>query len=88
VDRAIIGHRSRGISAYELTIWPLWVVCRQRIIRGLYHHTIKGTYAGTRERLAERYRQVLSLDKDKEIAGSKGSSLLLEEAWSFHGGGD
>ena len=63
-----------------------------RIIRGLYHHTIKGAYAGTRERLAECYRQVLGVSirsKLVEIAElEKEAPLLLEEAWSFRGGGD
>jgi hypothetical protein len=63
-----------------------------RIIRGLYHRTIKGAYAGTRERLAERYRQVLRVpikSKLTEITKlEKEASLLLEEAWSFRGGGD
>jgi hypothetical protein len=63
-----------------------------RIIRGLYHRTIKGAYTGTRERLAERYRQVLGVSirsKLAEIAElEKEAPLLLEEAWSFRGGGD
>ncbi|MGH8071945.1 MAG: type I-D CRISPR-associated helicase Cas3' [Candidatus Entotheonellia bacterium] len=63
-----------------------------RIIRGLYHRTIKGAYTGTRERLAERYRQVLRVSirsKLAEIAElEKEAPLLLEEAWSFRGGGD
>ena len=63
-----------------------------RIIRGLYHPTIKGAYAGTRGRLAERYRQVLGVSirsKLAEIAElEKEAPLLLEEAWSFRGGGD
>jgi CRISPR-associated endonuclease/helicase Cas3 len=63
-----------------------------RIIGGLYHRTVKGAYAGTRERLAERYRQVLGVSmrsKLAEIAKLKEEApLLLEEAWSFRGGGD
>jgi len=63
-----------------------------RIIRGLYHPTIKGAYAGTRERLAERYRQVLGVSMRSKLAEiaelEKEAPLLLEEAWSFRGGGD
>jgi CRISPR-associated endonuclease/helicase Cas3 len=63
-----------------------------RIIRGLYHRTIKGAYAGTRERLAERYRQVLGVSMRSKLAEiaelEKEAPLLLEEAWSFRGGGD
>jgi CRISPR-associated endonuclease/helicase Cas3 len=63
-----------------------------RIIRGLYHHTIKGAYAGTRERLAERYRQVLGVSMRSNLAEiaklEKEAPRLLEEAWSFRGGGD
>ncbi len=63
-----------------------------RIIRGLYHHTIKGAYAGTRERLADRYRQVLGVSMRSNLAEiaklEKEAPLLLEEAWSFRGGGD
>lgn len=63
-----------------------------RIIRGLYHGTIKGAYAGTRERLAERYRQVLGVSMRSKLAEiaelEKEAPLLLEEAWSFRGGGD
>ena len=63
-----------------------------RIIRGLYHRTIKGAYAGTRERLAERYHKVLGVSIGRELARTKELEeehrLLLEEAWSFRGGGD
>ena len=63
-----------------------------RLIRGLYHPTIKRAYAGTRERLAERYRQVLGVSMRSKLADiaelEKEAPLLLEEAWSFRGGGD
>lgn len=63
-----------------------------RVIRGLYHRTIKGAYTGTRERLAERYRQVLGVSIRSKLAEivelEKEAPLLLEEAWSFRGGGD
>ena len=63
-----------------------------RIIKGLYHRTIKGAYAGTRERLAERYHKVLGVSIGRELARTKELEqehrLILEEAWSFRGGGD
>jgi CRISPR-associated endonuclease/helicase Cas3 len=62
-----------------------------RIIRGLYHPTIKGAYAGTRERLAQRYGQVLGVSIGSKLAEigtlEQEQRPLLEEAWSFRGGG-
>jgi CRISPR-associated endonuclease/helicase Cas3 len=61
-----------------------------RIIRGLYHPTIKGAYAGTRERLAQRYGQVLGVSIRRKLAEigelEQEQRPLLEEAWSFRGG--
>jgi CRISPR-associated endonuclease/helicase Cas3 len=63
-----------------------------RIIRGLYHPTIKGSYAGTRERLAQRYGNVLGVSMARKLAEigklEQEQRLLLEEAWSFRGGSD
>lgn len=62
------------------------------IIRGLYHPTIKGQFAGTRERLAEQYRKVLGvsipqqLHRLRELA--QADRPLLDEARSFRGGGE
>lgn len=62
------------------------------IIQGLYHPTIKGQFAGTRERLAEQYRKVLGVSipqqfhRLRELAQE--DRPLLDEARSFRGGGD
>lgn len=62
-----------------------------RIIRGLYHPTIKGAYAGTRQRLAQCYGQVLGVSIGRKLAEiaelEQEQRPLLEEAWSFRGGG-
>lgn len=62
------------------------------VIKGLYNATIKGQYAGTRERLAERYRKTLKVSLKRELARlidlQKTTPALLEEARSFRGGGD
>ena len=62
------------------------------IIRGLYHPTIKGQYAGTRERLAEHYRKVLGVSIPQQLRRlrelEQEDRPLVEEARSFRGGGE
>jgi CRISPR-associated endonuclease/helicase Cas3 len=62
------------------------------IIRGLYHPTIKGQYAGTRERLAEHYRKVLGISIPQQLRRLRELEReyrpLVEEARSFRGGGE
>lgn len=62
------------------------------IIKGLYHPTIKAGYTGTRERLAERYRQVLGVSMKRELGRllelQRTHPALLDEARAFRGGGE
>ena len=63
-----------------------------QVIKGLYHPTIKGQYAGTRDRLAERYGKTLKVSLKRELARllelQKTAPAIIEEARSFRGGGD
>jgi CRISPR-associated endonuclease/helicase Cas3 len=60
------------------------------VIRGLYHPTIRGQYTGTREHLAERYKQVLGVSIKRELGRltelQRTHKALVEEARSFRGG--
>jgi CRISPR-associated endonuclease/helicase Cas3 len=62
------------------------------VIKGLYHPTIKRQYTGTRDRLAERYRNTLGVSIKQKLANlidlQKSAPAILEEARSFRGGGD
>ena len=62
------------------------------VIKGLYHPTIKGQYAGTRDQLAERYRKVLGVSIRQSLARlmelQQTYPAILDEARSFRGGGD
>ena len=62
------------------------------VIKGLYHPTIKGQYAGTRDQLAERYRKVLGVSTRQSLARlmelQQTYPAILDEARSFRGGGD
>jgi CRISPR-associated endonuclease/helicase Cas3 len=62
------------------------------IIRGLYHPTIRGQYTGTREHLAERYKQVFGVSIKRELGRltelQHTYKPLVEEARSFRGGGE
>jgi len=62
------------------------------IIKGLYHPTIRGQYSGTRERLAEQYKQVLGVSIKRELGRlielERTHKALVEEARSFRGGGE
>jgi CRISPR-associated endonuclease/helicase Cas3 len=63
-----------------------------QVIKGLYHPTIKGQYAGTCDRLAERYGKTLKVSLKRELARllelQKTTPAIVEEARSFRGGGD
>lgn len=63
-----------------------------QVIKGLYHPTIKGQYAGTRDRLAERYGKTLKVSLKRELVRllelQKTAPAIVEEARSFRGGGD
>ena len=63
-----------------------------QVIKGLHHPTIRGEYAGTRDRLAERYRKTLKVSIRKELGRlielQKTAPAILEEARSFRGGGN
>lgn len=63
-----------------------------QVIKGLYHPTIKGQYARTRERLAERYQKSLKVSLKRELARlidlQETAPAILDEARSFRGGGD
>jgi CRISPR-associated endonuclease/helicase Cas3 len=62
------------------------------VIRGLYHPTIKGQYAGAREQLAARYQQVLGVSIPQQLRRLRDLKQeygpLVREAQSFRGGGD
>jgi CRISPR-associated endonuclease/helicase Cas3 len=62
------------------------------IIQGLYHPTIKGQYAGTREQLAVQYKQVLQVSIPQQLRRlhdlEHDHRPLVEEARAFRGGGD
>jgi len=62
------------------------------IIQGLYHPTIREQYRGTREHLAERYKQVLGVSIKRELGRlielERTHKVLVEEARSFRGGGE
>ena len=62
------------------------------VIRGLYHQTIKGQYAGVRERLVDQYRKVLGVSIRQQLFRlrelEQEDRPLVEEARSFRGGGE
>ena len=62
------------------------------VIKGLYHPTIKGQYAGTREQLAEKYRKTLGVSLRQALSElmelQQAYPAILDEARSFRGGGE